>query len=101
MPDRPAPTTRTSRCSRSLMSGNRARARADQPVVERTGVAEQLLAPQLDQLVGVAVVGMEVGPVVIAQLAPHLLLHEGRGAQVAEALAQLAAAVRLAVHGER
>ena len=51
---------------------------AGELVVEGAVLAEQLGAPALDELAGVAVVGVEVGAVVVAQLAPQLAPHERR-----------------------
>src|SRR5687768_11730325 len=89
MPDRPAPTIRTSTCSTSVSSG----CRRGELVVERALGAEQLLAPLLHEVVGVAVVGVEVGPLVVAQLVPQLALHDRRAADPAPAPAEVAGLV--------
>src|SRR6478609_6790188 len=88
MPDSPAPTTSTSRCSidvgasgasdstdiRSFPSGCRRGCR--EPVVQCARLTEQLASPPLDQLSGVVVVGVEVAAVEVAELTPHLFLHD-------------------------
>src|SRR5690606_31487895 len=76
MPDRPAPTMRTSRCSTSAATSGALR--RDEQLVQRAVLPEQLLPPALDQLVGVDVVGVEAGAVVHAELAPDRDVHEGR-----------------------
>src|SRR5438270_13397129 len=97
MPDRPAPTMTTSTCSIVDTSGRR----GGELVVECAGRAEQLVAPPLDQSGGVTVVGMEVGAVVLAQLVPHLALHDRRATELLPALAQIAGLVGRTVEGER
>src|SRR3546814_12315878 len=98
MPDRPAPTIRTSRCSMAAVSSG---GRAGQLVVKAPGLAEELGAPALHQLVRVAVVGVEVTPVVVLQLVPELAAEDRAATQPGEALAQRSAAVGGAVAGER
>src|SRR5690349_17327999 len=99
MPERPAPTTSTSRCS--IGGSSLLRGRAGELVVQRALLAEQLLPPLLDQSSGVAVVGMEVATVVVAQLLPHRGPQERRTAEPHKAATQAAAAVGVAVHGHR
>src|SRR3954451_9178221 len=95
MPERPAPTTRTSRCS--MVALPVLRGCAGELVVEGAVLAEQRGAPLLDQRVGVAVVGMEAGLVVLLELVPDLDAQERRLAQVPQALEDAASAPGVAV----
>src|SRR3546814_7390187 len=59
--------------------------RAGQLVVQAPGLAEELGPPALHQLVGVAVVGVEVTPVVVLQLVPELAAEDRAATQPGEA----------------
>src|SRR5829696_1342058 len=97
IPDRPAPTIRTSRCSTGSGTASGRRAGRDQLVVEGALVTEELRAPLLHQLGGVAVVGVEVGTVVLVQLAPHRTRHDRRAAEPSPAAPDVAGPIRGAI----
>src|ERR1700678_2885138 len=77
-PERPAPTIRTSTCSTvTCLSGGRGGEFVDQ----RSVVAEEGRPPLLDECRGLSVIGVEIGAVVVPQLPPDRLRHEGGATQ--------------------
>src|SRR5213596_422435 len=97
MPERPAPTIKTSKCSTvTSPSGGGGR----QLVVQRALLTEQLAAPPVHEVGGVAVVRMEVRPVVVLQLVPQLTAHERGPSDATPAASQRAAAIGPAVKQE-
>src|SRR5690348_13763894 len=126
MPDSPAPTTKASRCSlspafsghagrvlpllrlaapslapsgvsRSVIAPRSRGGAADELVVQRALLTEELGAPALDELGRVAVVGVEVRPLVLLELVPDLLADDRGLAELVEALEERARVVRGAV----
>src|SRR5882724_6398280 len=95
MPDRPAPTTSTSRCSIGL------RSYPGELVVQRAVLTEQLFAPLVDETGVVGLARMEVVAVVVLELLPNLAAHERRLPKVPEALPQHTRLVGALVEGER
>src|SRR6478735_11236229 len=100
MPDKPAPMTRTSRCSRALMgTGSGCRTR-DELVVQRAVLAEEALAPLGDQLGVVVVARVEAGAVVGAQGAEQLAVAQWALLEPLPALAEPTLLVRRLVARE-
>src|SRR5262249_53052342 len=108
MPDSPAPTTRTSRCSglgaslmaAQLLARDSRRARGEL-VAQRPLGAEQHLAPAGDELLGVVVVRVEVRTLVVLQPLPHVTAHQGRAAEATPAATGAAGPVGVAVAEHR
>src|SRR6266487_168470 len=67
---------RSERRGAPLSSRTSRRACGGELVVQGALLAEQHVAPTLDELGGVAVVGVEVGAVVVLELVPQLALHD-------------------------
>src|SRR5665811_2251747 len=92
------PRCRTSRPPRSIRqdaprwpapSGGR----GGEFVVQGAVLPEQHAAPLLDELGGITILRVEIRSVVVAQLAPELLTHDGRKSEGAPAPEQIAASV--------